>query len=136
MSRFAFPTRGAPGLLGWRKGEKATGGSEHTAEILQSTIRGLVALPEVELQETHRLIFGQKGSHPYSASNCPSRTPTNPTALKTYQRVFDHIVASSRWGQQYRKFQSPTRIMEVISNASAPVYAIAAWKEGSLGTLS
>ena len=35
-------------------------------EILQVAIRGLMALREVELNETHHLIFGQRGSRPCS----------------------------------------------------------------------
>ena len=67
-------------------------------EILQVAIRGLMTIREVELNETHRLIFGPKGSHPCSASNCPSRTPTGSVALEAYQEVFDYVVGSSRLG--------------------------------------
>ena len=51
-------------------------------EILQVAIRGLMALCEMELDETGSLIFGPTGSHPCSALNCPSRTPTGPAALE------------------------------------------------------
>ena len=67
-------------------------------EILQAAIRGLMALREVELNETRYLIFGPGGSHPHSALNCPSLTPTGPAALVAYQGVFDHIVGSSQSG--------------------------------------
>jgi len=67
-------------------------------EVLQSAIRGLMALREVELNETRSLIFGPKGSRPCSSSNCPSLAPTGPTALATYRKVFNHIVGSSRLG--------------------------------------
>ena len=67
-------------------------------EILQVATRGLMTIREVELNETHRLIFGPKGSHPCSASNCPSRTPTGSVALEAYQKVFDYVVGSSRLG--------------------------------------
>ena len=67
-------------------------------EILQVAIRGLMALREVELYETHCLIFGPKGSHPCSGSSCPSRTPTGPAALEAYRKVFEHTVGSSRSG--------------------------------------
>ena len=67
-------------------------------EILQSTIRGLMALREAELNETRCLIFGPKGSHPCSSSNCPSLTPTGPAALAAYRKVFDHVMCSSRLG--------------------------------------
>ena len=63
--------------------------------ILRSAVEGLIALREVE---THRLIFEPETSHPCSESNCPSRTPTSPTALKAYRKVFDHVVGSSQLG--------------------------------------
>ena len=65
--------------------------------ILRSAVRGLMALREVELSETHHLIFGPKGD-PCSVSSCPSRTPTTPEALEAYQKVFDRIVGSSELG--------------------------------------
>ena len=66
--------------------------------VLRSAVEGLIALREVELNETHRLIFEQKGTHPCSVSNCPSRTPSAPAALEAYRKVFDHIVGSSELG--------------------------------------
>ena len=66
--------------------------------ILRSAVEGLMALREVELNETHRLIFGLKGTHPCSTQNCPSRSPNAPAALEAYQKVFDHIVGSSHLG--------------------------------------
>ena len=67
-------------------------------QILQPAIRGLMKLREVELNETHRLVFGPKGSHPCATPNCPSRNPTGAGALEAYQKVFDHIVGSSELG--------------------------------------
>jgi hypothetical protein len=67
-------------------------------DILQFAIGGLMALREVELNETHRLVFEPKGSHPCSTSNCPSRTPAGPGALEAYRKVLDHIVGPSRLG--------------------------------------
>ena len=67
-------------------------------EVLQSAIGGLIALREVELNETHDLIFEPDGSRPCSTSNCPSRAPTGPAALAAYHRVFDRIVGSSQFG--------------------------------------
>ena len=55
-----------------------------------------MALREVELNGTHRLIFGPKG--PCSAPNCPSRAPTGPAALEAYQIVFDRVVGSPQLG--------------------------------------
>jgi len=67
-------------------------------EVLQHAITGLMALREVERNETRRVIFEPKGSRPCSVSNCPSRTPTGPAAFEAYQKVFDRIVGSSRLG--------------------------------------
>ena len=73
-------------------------------EILHSAIGGLMALRELELNETHHLIFEPKVSHPCSTSGCPSRTPTGPAGLGAHQKVFDRIVGSSRSG---------TKVLEV-----------------------
>jgi hypothetical protein len=67
-------------------------------DILRFAIEGLMALREVEFNETHRLIFGPKGSHPCSTPNCPSRTPSGPGALEAYQKVFDLTVGPSQSG--------------------------------------
>jgi len=73
-------------------------------EILQSAITGLMELREVELNETHNLVFGPKGSHPCSTPNCPSRTLTGPAGSAACKKVFNHIVGSSRSG---------TKVLEV-----------------------
>ena len=57
-----------------------------------------MTLREVELNETHRLIFGPKGTQPCSTPDCPSRTPTGPAASEAYQKVFGHISGSSQLG--------------------------------------
>ena len=67
-------------------------------DTLHAAMRGLMTLREVELNETHRLIFGPKDSPCSPASSCPSRTPTGPAALEAYQKVFDRIVSSSELG--------------------------------------
>jgi len=67
-------------------------------EILQSAITGLMALREMELNETHDLIFESNGAHPCPASNCPSRSPTGPAASAAYRKVFNCTVGSSQLG--------------------------------------
>ena len=74
------------------------------SETLRIAAGGLMALREVELSETHHLIFGPRGSRPCPSSNCHSRAPTGPAALEVHQKVFDHIVGSSRSG---------TRVLQV-----------------------
>ena len=79
-------------------------------QVLQSAIGGLMAIREVELNETHRLVFDPKGTHPCSESKCLSNTLTGPAVLEAYQRVFDHIVGSSQRGTkalQVPKFYVP-----------------------------
>ena len=66
--------------------------------ILQSAIGGLMALREVELNETHYLTFGSKDPHSCSTSNRPLRAPTSPAALEAHQKVFYHIAGSSQLG--------------------------------------
>jgi len=73
-------------------------------EILQSAIRGLTALCEVELGESHHLIFEPNDPHPRCASDCLSRTPTGPAALEARRKVLSRIVGSSQWG---------TKVLEV-----------------------
>jgi len=73
-------------------------GATLSLEVLQSAMGGLSALREVELNETHLLVFGPKSSQSCSEPKCPSRTPSGPAAMAAYQSVFDHIVGSSQHG--------------------------------------
>ena len=104
-------------------------------EILQSAIGGLMALREVELNDTHRLIFGPKGSHPCSTSSCPSRVPTGAATLDAYQTIFDHVVGSSRSGMKVLQVPEFTMV-EMMWNALALISVIAVWKGGNLGMQS
>ena len=67
-------------------------------DVLQSAIRGLMVLREVELNEINRLVFGPKDSHPSSKLKCALVTPAHPATLRTCQKVVDHIVGSSWQG--------------------------------------
>ena len=100
MAYYMATRRGPDSLIGSHLPRNAT----LSTEVLRSAIRGLVVLHRVELNETHRLIYGPKGSHPCSTSDCPSRTPAGTPASETYQKVFDHIVGSSQLG---------TKVLEV-----------------------
>jgi len=75
-------------------------------EILQTAIRGLMALREMELKETHRLIFGSKGSRSCSRPNCPSRNATNPGVSEAHQRVAGRIMDPTNSG---------TKLLQVLS---------------------
>ena len=95
MAYYMATRRGLDSLMDRRLPRIAT----LSPEILQSAIRGLMALREVELNGTHRLVFGPKDSGPCSASNCPSRTSTGPGASEAYyQKVFDRIVGPPQFG--------------------------------------
>jgi len=71
-------------------------------ETLQATIQGLFTLREMELKETHRLIFGSKGSRFGSQfgsrQNCPSCNVTGPGISEAHQKVIDQIVDSIHSG--------------------------------------
>ena len=69
-------------------------------EILQPMIRGLTALRELELNETHRLILGSKTSNPCFMRNCPIG------GSDPHQSVIDRITGAS---------QSGTRVLEIPS---------------------
>jgi len=100
MAYYMAIRRGLGSLMGKRLPRNAT----LSPEILQSAIEGLLALRELELNETHYLILEPKVSHPCSASNCPSRTPTSPAGLAVHRTVLSRIVGSS---------QSGTKVLEV-----------------------
>jgi len=73
-------------------------------DTLRTASEGLMELREMELNETHDLILEPKGSHPCSASNCPSRIPAGTAGSVVCRDVFKHIVGSSRSG---------TKVLEV-----------------------
>ena len=75
-------------------------------ETLQATIQGLFTLREMELKETHRLIFGSKGSRSCSQLNCPSRNAMGPGVSEAHQKIVDRIVDTVRSG---------TKLLQVLS---------------------
>jgi hypothetical protein len=100
MAYYMAAKRGVSSLMGRHLPRSST----LSPQILQSAIEGFVALREVELNETHRLVFEPKGPNPCSTLNCLSGTPTGPRTLEAYRKVFDHIVGSSQFG---------TRVLQV-----------------------
>ena len=94
MAYYMAARRGPDSLMDGHLPRNAT----LSSTILRSAIKGLMALREVELNETHDLIFEPKGSRPCSTNNCPSRTPTGPAALAAYHKVFNRIVGSAQLG--------------------------------------
>ena len=65
--------------------------------VLESAIKGLMALRELEFGETRRLIFEPETPLLCSTSKCPSRTRTGPVALEAYRKVFNQVVGSSQF---------------------------------------
>ena len=100
MAYFMATRQGVNSLMGGDLPRNAT----LPLEILQSAIRGLMQLREVELNKTHDLIFEPNGSRPCSTPNCPSRSPTGPAALAAYYKIFYHVVGGSQLG---------TRVLQV-----------------------
>ena len=77
-------------------------------EILQSALKGLMALRELELNETYRLVLGSGTSHLCPSLNCPSSNTTGPRASDAH-KIVDRIADSSRSG---------TRVLQVLSLSS------------------
>jgi hypothetical protein len=100
MAYYMASRRGVNSLMGRHLPRSST----LSPGVLQSAIEGLMALRELELNETHCLVFGPKVSNPCSTPNCPLRTPTGPGALEAYRKIFDHIVGPSQLG---------TRVLQV-----------------------
>ena len=74
-------------------------------EILRSALEGLMALRELELDETYRLVLGPKPSHPCSSPNCPSSNTMSPRASDALKKVIDRIKDSTRSG---------TKVLQVL----------------------
>ena len=102
MAYYMAARRGLDSLMDRRLPRSAT----LSPEVLQTAVRGLMALREIELKETHRLIFGSAISHPCSSLKCPSRDSAGPRGTDVYQMVVDQITDRS---------QSGTRILQVLS---------------------
>ena len=75
-------------------------------EILQSALKGLMALRELELNETYCLVLGSRTSHPCPPSNCPSSNTTGPRASDAHKKIIDRIANPSRSG---------TKVLQVLS---------------------
>ena len=77
-------------------------------EILQSALKGLMALRELELNETYRLVLGSRTSHLCPSLNCPSSNTTGPRASDAH-KIVDRVADSSHSG---------TRVLQVLSLSS------------------
>lgn len=83
-------------------------GATLSSEILQSAAKGLMAVRELELNETYCLILGQNPPHPCSSLNCPSRKTTGPRVSEAHKKVIDRITGSSQ-------AELGTKVLQVLS---------------------
>jgi hypothetical protein len=83
-----------------------------SGQTLRSAMRGLMALREMELKETHRIVFALKDTTTRtgcSSAYCPSRSSNGPLGTgntEAHRRAFDRITGSGVEG---------TRILQVLS---------------------
>ena len=77
-----------------------------SAEILQVAAQGLLALREIELNETFDLVLGSRGSRICSQANCPSRNTTGPRISEAHRKVIDRMVNYAHSG---------TKLLQVLS---------------------
>ena len=100
MAYYMAVRRGVDSLMDRRLPQSAT----LPPNVLQSAIKGFIALRELELREAHRLVLGSNATH--SSVNCPSRKTMGPGASDIHQKVIDQITGFSRSG---------TKVLKVLS---------------------
>jgi len=105
MAYYMAARRGLDSLMDTRLPTSAT----LSGQTLRSAMRGLMALREMELKETHRIVFAASNRVGCSSTDCPSRYPGGPLdteIIGAHQRTFDRITGSAVAG---------TRILQVLS---------------------
>ena len=105
MAYYMAARRGIDSLMNKSLPQSAT----LSPDILQSALEGLMALRELEPDETYCLVLGSKPSHPCSSPSCPSRDATGSRASDARKKVIDRIKDSTRSG---------TRVLQVLSLSS------------------
>jgi len=84
-------------------------GAMLSGQTLRCAISGLIALREMELKETDRIVFKTSNRVGCSSTDCPSRHSGGPLGAEiigAHQRIFDRIMGSAVGG---------TRILQVLS---------------------
>ena len=104
MAYYMAARRGIGSLMNQNLQQSAT----LSPEILRSALEGLMALRELELNETYRLVLGSGSIH-RSSSDCPSRDATGPRPSDAHKKVIDRIKDSTRSG---------TKVLQVLSLGS------------------
>ena len=105
MAYYMAVRRGSDSLMDARLPSSAT----LSSQTLRSAIRGLIALREMELKETHRVVFKTSDLVGCSSTDCPSRHSKgllDADIIRAHQRIFDRITGSAVGG---------TRILQVLS---------------------
>ena len=85
-------------------------GATLSDQTLRSAMRGLMALREMELKETHRIVFTASNRVGCPSTDCPSQHSgrrLDAEVIEVHQRVFDQITTGSAVGG--------TRILQVLS---------------------
>ena len=106
MAYYMASRRGLTSLMDTRLPSIAT----LSGQTLRSAIHGSMALREMELKETHRIVFAIKDAtnRVGCSTDCPSRSSRGPSDAGTvgaHQRVFDRITGSA---------VGETRILQVL----------------------
>jgi len=108
VAHYMAARRGLNSLMDTRLPSNAT----LSGQTLRSAIHGLMALREMELKETHRIVFTIKDASDRvgcSSADCPSRRSKGLLDAETigaHQRTFDRITGSAVGG---------TRVLQVLS---------------------
>jgi len=86
-------------------------GAMLSGQTLRCAISGLIALRDMELKETHRIIFTSSNRVGCHSTDCPSRHSggrLDAEIIGAHQRIFDRITGSAVGG---------TRILQVLSGS-------------------
>jgi len=105
MAYYMAVRRGLDSLMNTRLPSGAT----LSGQTLRYAMRGLMALREMELKETHRVVFAASNRVGCSSTDCPSRHSGGRLDMEIVgarQRTFDRITGSAVGG---------TRILQMLS---------------------
>ena len=90
-------------------------------DTLQAAIEGLIALREMELEETHHLIFGRTTTHPCSSPTRAPRETVGKEPPDVRRRIVDQITGPARSG---------TKVLEVLSLIDVCKGCMEEWESG------
>ena len=102
MAYYMATRKGLDSLMGRGLPAKA----RLSLEILWVAMKGLLALREMEMKETHVLILGSKNPRSCSRPTCPSRNTAGPGLPEAHQKVIGRMSDYSHTG---------TKLLQVLS---------------------